>query len=766
MIQPTYLPMKTSLAPILLAILPSLITVRAQEGSDPTIPSARLRAAMSTRTAAAIPPLLVKGVVVGSGQDGILLLSGPGGELVTARPGASFQVASGTSAVQLTLREIGPGGIVIENTATEESATLSGFGPIASAVESVPGGGDEIAYLEFREAPLAEVLRMVADQSGNNYSASMAAGKTPVSGFLRRVTADVAVEEICKSHNLWFKKDETSGVTRIMGVEEFEKDLVGFREEKVEVFTLLYPNVTDVTYAISDLFGDRVEIAFGNENLFEDSMDLQSRFDRFNVIGRGNLAASAFQGTGNGGGANGTINVFSQGGAFGFGGGFGGGLGMQGGFGNAGFGGFPGGSRVNGQDDALPEGSEDPADRFEGLTPDQAERVSRALASGDPTGGADATALRKVAPAVFVSANRRSNTIMVRTADAKIMEDIRALIRRLDMPTPLVLLEVKVLKIELGDGFESMFDFQYSDGNNAVGFGESPIPRPAQGGGPVFGSGTQDSDMTFVIVNENFRARLQWLERERRVDSIASPLLLTANNEVSRLFLGEERPLVRNISSQTILTDNNAATTPNTQVEFRPVGTTLLITPNINSDRTVTLRLLQEQSFINRDGATIPVVTSSSGNADNVENIPVDVLASRSVSGTFVARDGMAVAVGGLIEDKDNAATEGVPVLGRIPVIGILARRQTKERLREEVVVMIKPHVLSTPADGEKISEEVLAGLSGTARARLFESGMIDPSTAAKIPAGEPVFSNADGTPARPVAIPVEQPKKPLWWAR
>ena len=111
---------------------------------------------------------------------------------------------------------------------------------------------------------------------------------------------------------------------------------------------------------------------------------------------------------------------------------------------------------------------------------------------------------------------------------------------------------------------------------------------------------------------------------------MATPLILTANNEVSRVFVGEERPIVRNVSTQTIVNDNQTATAPTTTIEFRPVGTTLLITPNINSDRTVTLRLLQENSSINPSGATIPIIT---GNGD-VTNQPVDVVQTRTISGT------------------------------------------------------------------------------------------------------------------------------------
>lgn len=154
--------------------------------------------------------------------------------------------------------------------------------------------------------------------------------------------------------------------------------------------------------------------------------------------------------------------------------------------------------------------------------------------------------------------------------------------------------------------------------------------------------------------------------------------------------------------------DTGVAMTPETELEFRSVGTTLLVTPNINSDRTVTLRLLQENSSINAGGASIPVVLATGA----VQNVSVDVVSSRSVSGTFVAKDDKMVAIGGLIEEQDSDVRSQVPVLGNIPVLGLLFRRQTTEKTRHELVILIRPHVISTPADGEAISQDLLRNLS------------------------------------------------------
>lgn len=723
----------------------------AQDAADPTQPSPRMKAAMMAK-GSSIPAMSVKGLVIGAGKKGTVLLDVTGTGTVVARPEVPFNITIEGIPYKLVVKQITTDGVEIESTAANETVLLPSYGPIDPGVATKAGAN--ISYVEFRDATLMEALRMLADQSGNNYSASSTANKMPVSAFLRHVPAESVVEEICKSHNLWFKRDEVSGITRIMSVSEFEKDLVGFREEQTEVFTLLYPNVVDVAISIADLFGSRVELSLGNEDLHEDARDLEARFDRFNIISRGNQTATTLQ--------NSSTTMYNGvGGATVIGG--------QGAYSTGGSSGSYGGSstrqyleqrdRVRNADSASyaaerRRNQDDVTDRFTNLTPTQIQRVEEALKNPSDDGQlkTDLGALRSNAPTIYVTASRRNNMVVVRTADARVLDDIRLLVKRLDVPTPLVLLEVKVLTVELDDGFKSAFDYQFSDGTSGAAFTQTPINVPPTGGELLGGAGFNSSDMTFVIVSDNFRARIQLLENKNKVRSLASPLLLTANNEVSRLFLGEERPLVRNINSQTILTDNNASTSQNTDLEFRMVGTTLLITPNINSDRTVTLRLLQENSRINTGGANIPVMTSTSQNVNQVQQVPLDVVASRSVSGTFVAKDGMTVAVGGLIEDQDLDNRAQVPLLGRIPVLGTLFRRQEKNKARREMVVMIRPHVMSTPSDGQKISEDLLHELSEASKERLKQSGILTfpaPATAEPAPA----------TPVPPRALPLRSAK-------
>ena len=660
------------------------VPVSAAVAADPTQADVRMQDSLKAQLDA-VRAVELKGAVIAGDRGGVALLAAPERAPVLVRADSQFVVTIAGLPLKVVVKDVAPGGVEIEAPSLGKAvhlATLLGAG----APPAAPVSG-ALRHVEFHDVPLADALRMLAEQSGNNYSCSAAAGQTPVSVSLRWVSAQTAVEELCKTHGLWFRRDEQSGIVRVMTMAEFERDLVSFHEEKDEVFTLLYPNVLEVAAAIRDLYGDRVRLSLGRAP-DDESDDLQSRFERFDLIDSRSSGLSELDGLDGDNGGRTTVISGDSGVVWT----------------------SNGGAATNSA-----------VGRFRDLTPAMAEKVQQALAAGTSSNGADqVVAAYQDQPAnIFVTVSRRNNMVIVRTSDEHALAAIRELIRRLDVPTPTVLLEVKILSLDLDDGFQSNFDYQFggvvSGGGTAAqtlgGFTSGEIAPAAAGTMTPGGTGLQSGTMTFQVVNEYFRARMQLLESKGRVKTMATPMLLTANNEVSRLFLGEERPRLRDISSQTITMDNASAVAPDTDFDYVPVGTTLLITPNINSDRTVTLRMLQENSSITTGGATVPIVVTSS-NQTSVQNVPIDVVSSRSISGTFVAKDNMAVAVGGLIQETVSNEREQVPLLGKIPVLGALFRRTTTSKSRQELIVMVRPHIINTPSEGEAISRELLKDLS------------------------------------------------------
>ena len=462
---------------------------------------------------------------------------------------------------------------------------------------------------------------------------------------------------------------------------------------------MLYPNPVDAAVAIQSLFGDRVELNFGVGD--QDSiLDLIYRLNRFDLVDNRSLGLGSYRGDYAYGGRS-----FSR-------------LNGLGGFSSNNP--YPS-NRSNNVDESQPL-SDLSSEQIQQLIEAVNERTQRR-----PTGaGADANnpisrLMKERQATIYVTVVRRNNQVVVRTGDESTMKQIEQLIKSLDVPTPLVLLEVKVMSILLDDEFRSVFDYQFSDGGStAGGFTTGDIlPTPADAalgqarrlesmipGGGILNQG----DFTFQFVNNSFRARMQLLEDDNRVTVLNTPLLLTANNEVSRIFIGDTIPFTVGFNSpQVISGGNNNTTIAGTPItELRDVGQSLLITPSINADRTVTLRIVQENARRVINGGRIPIL-SATGTITNQE---VDTVNRSTVSGTVVAKDSMAVALGGLIEEEINDDREQVPGIGKLPVLGFFFRRQNTGRVRRELIVMVRPYVFNTPSESASISQELLQQLS------------------------------------------------------
>ena len=568
--------------------------------------------------------------------------------------------------------------------------------------DAVKAADRMIELIEMQRVTFTDAARLISEATGLNIAPSPLAGTIPISLYLSRLMATDVLESLCNSHGMWFRKDPKTEVYRVFTILEFKQDLASFQEEKTEVFTMKYPNAFDIANAIQDLFGDRVQVTTGQYDQ-ELSMELSQRLQRFDLIDQRSSGLGLLS-SGNGSQAGGA-------GSFG-----------QGGGNLAGFGGFGGGSRTA---RSYQTQLQNQRAQNEVLTADQIQTLQNATSGSSSTNGISQILERKVS--IFVTVLRRQNRLLVRTADQSAMNDLRELVAQLDVPTSHVLLEVKVLSIQIEDGFLSSFDYgmdnrQPENRLNGIftpGEIQPPpltVPRTVSPGG----TGYDPNAFVFQYVGQKVRARLQFLESQNKVTTLATPMLLTANNEVSRIFVGEERPLNQSFSGQGVA--QNGTTTFNTvatsDIRFRPVGNTLLITPNINEDRTVTLRLVQENSSINEKGATV-LVPSGPGFTEK----QVDTVQTRTISGTFIAQDKLAVVVGGLIDEGIRKNREGVPGLSRIPIIGGAFRRDKNSSRRTELVIIIKPYVLNTPGEAEQISRDLVKELSIHPKAEVLGQG-------------------------------------------
>ncbi|MBX3467074.1 MAG: type II secretion system protein GspD [Planctomycetes bacterium] len=596
---------------------------------------------------------------------------------------------------------------------TALSFVLLGGALLARAQEAAPAAGPLVERLDLREATVADAARLLAETTGWNIIATPEAGGRPVTLLLQGVPVRTAVEAMCKASGLWYREEDR--VLRIMTAEELREDLIVRREPAVKVFTLLQPNALSIAQTLRDVFGDRVALSYG---IF-DSLSADAFAGGFGGgfgqggFGQGGFGQGGFGQGGFGGGFGGFGGGLGGGGAGGpfttnvggginnnFGGGFGGGFG-QGGFGQ--------GGRASA---AAEQAAERLADRV------TADQLSRVRVDGGRASGEDLDRLTEERPPIWVAVNRRQNVLVVRTADEAAMREVEALVQDLDRPLAQVLLEMKILEVRLDDGRETALDVDWvadpPRGNLPTGKPVNPLDlSQAMGLENLAGLGNfplAGGTLVYQYLNEHVRVRIQALQREGRVSVLATPLLLCANQEVSRIFIGEERPLVRSFELQTTTTNGVVASQVVPTVDLRDVGNTLRIVPRINADRTVALTIVQDVSTVNAGGAQLPV--PAGGVTGGVQLVNIDTVSTASLQGTVVAKDGLTLAVGGLIRKELRDQRSGIPFLMNLPVIGWLFGSTQRAEVQTELVLLITPHVLTTPAEAAQRSRRTMETLS------------------------------------------------------
>ena len=626
----------------------------------------------------------VRALVVGSGADaGVALLdvhaAGDPAHPALVRAGSAVTVDLGGIPVRLEVESVDATGVRIKAPTLRDGVLIPGA--VRPAPEpSAPPSGPYLRHIEADGVPLDALLRLVADQTGANFAASEKAAAAPVSIALRNVAPEQFVAEICRARNLWFRRDAETGILRITTMEEYESSLSSLREQVSECFELRHPNVFEAASVLYGLYPDRIFLSLGSDELLDaDLDDIGRRVDRFNALG-GNSSALLDTSPG---------SVSSTRGGRSSGDGF---LGVR--------------TEADDLRRVLDGASAAPR----GLTPEEAALIQKASSSGDAAGAERLLRAHSAAAGIFLTVSRRANLLLVRTSDVEAMDDIREVIRRIDVPTPMVLLEMKILNISVGDGYDSVFHTSFSDSSDhgAVKSAAAAFPTDIS-----FDTASMADRMNITLLGRRFAAQLQWLETEGRVSVVDSPTLLVANNEVSRIFRGQRRPLVRNMSSSTTTSENGIRYKDyTTEIEWHDIGTMILVTPNINADRSVTLRLSHEESAVSTEKAHIPMSTSGSEGTNSLEYADLDILDSRSVSGTFVVQDGVPVAIGGLITETSSRVVKRVPFLGRIPLLGWFFRSTELVKNRNELVLLIKPHVIGDPSEGRAVSRRVLDNIS------------------------------------------------------
>jgi general secretion pathway protein D len=287
---------------------------------------------------------------------------------------------------------------------------------------------------------------------------------------------------------------------------------------------------------------------------------------------------------------------------------------------------------------------------------------------------------------VQIVADKATNSLVItaKKQDYLILEDI---IKKLDIPRSMVYLEALIMEVNVDKDFRlgvewlGMEDFTYhgrkggffsgsggsDDYSSLKGLSSVPPSLPSGFSLGVIGEAITIGDIVFP----NLGAILRAYQKDSDVNIISTPQILTTDNEEAEIKVGENVPY---ITKQ----ETSSADIDYTTYEYKDVGVTLKITPQINQERFVRLKIFQE------------VIKLKKGTE---EYRPTTL--KRSAETTVIVKDKNTVVIGGIIGEATERGSYQVPCLGDIPGLGWFFRSISRSRNKTNLFIFITPHIIA-----------------------------------------------------------------------
>ncbi len=306
-----------------------------------------------------------------------------------------------------------------------------------------------------------------------------------------------------------------------------------------------------------------------------------------------------------------------------------------------------------------------------------------------------------------------------------------------------VMLEAKVVEVELRDGFQSGIDWSAlkngggatgamgvlggnTTSNTLVSGVQANLPGFTAGGTALLADGVSIPAagaglFGLAFATDGFQAVLGFLETRGDVQILSSPRVATLNNQKAVLKVGTDEYFVTGVSggttsAATTTTTSTTSTLPTIALTSFFSGISLDVTPQIDEGSNITLHVHPSVTTVTEKTKQIDL--GSIGNF----RFP---MASSSVNETDTLvriQDGNIVAIGGLMQMETNRKASGLPGTSDLPFFSFLLGNKVNSGRKKEVVVLIKPSIIRTAADWEAQTQRTRAALDDmdASRARVI----------------------------------------------
>jgi type II secretory pathway component GspD/PulD (secretin) len=307
-----------------------------------------------------------------------------------------------------------------------------------------------------------------------------------------------------------------------------------------------------------------------------------------------------------------------------------------------------------------------------------------------------------------IKSDDRTNQVVVQTL-AERMDDIARLIEGLDKKTKEILLDAKIIQVKLtrslssGVEWEGLFDLGAKTGLTYMGSypfsavqSSTDAWRSRQqtfkdtgyvGSFPFTGTTTDQSAGKSSLITDrmhigvvghsDFDTIITYLQTLGQTRILSNPKLAVINNQEAKIHVGEKQAYIT-----TTTTQSQSSTTVSEAVTYIDVGIQLFVTPTINDDGFVTLKIKPEISSV------IGYLQTSSKNQ-------IPIIDTSTAETIVMVKDSTSILVGGLSKEDKVSSETGTPILSKIPLLGAFFRQSAPSNTRSELIIIITPHVIT-----------------------------------------------------------------------
>jgi type IV pilus assembly protein PilQ len=265
-----------------------------------------------------------------------------------------------------------------------------------------------------------------------------------------------------------------------------------------------------------------------------------------------------------------------------------------------------------------------------------------------------------------------SNDMLIVKDYPEKLDAIAAKLKELDTRPQQVLVEATILAVTLTEDTQFGIDWNTINGVAISGI----ITAATKGGMATSGfAPSLTKGVTVGITGDSVKAIITALETTTDVTVMANPKVLAVNKQRGQVFIGREEGYQGATQS-----DGSGGKIAGT-VEQLKTGTSLEFTPYVGTDGYIRMDIFPEDS-------------SGSINASGLPD-----KRTTTVTSNIMVKDGQTVVIGGLIRNNTITTKSQIPLLGDLPLIGIVFRGSQDTTIKQEVIFMLTPHIIKSPSD-------------------------------------------------------------------